>query len=291
MKKIGAGFWLFSSESLNLNKDKILIDLSEEKSNHFGDQLFFISAFLNKNTDRFIFLTNKKYLMLWRTFGFQNVFDSISDLEFDKFIYVSSYETSFLNKKFSTNFTRKVFFDFTDTTIVDPLSQHISNIFGLIQTETKSFKFDEKNNSYTNDKYYIFNDIMYSRGFLRNKLSKKLKQYIENEIGYKNNIYFVGSLSDKEFFNFNPRLIDIRGEISFEELLNLFMHKNCLGYIGLDNGLMHLSLLLDLKCKILFRGKFSKSQTDLHHRSINIAMNDNAKNNIEYVKNKKVNFF
>lgn len=31
MKKIGAGFWLFSSESLNLNKDKILIDLSEEK--------------------------------------------------------------------------------------------------------------------------------------------------------------------------------------------------------------------------------------------------------------------
>jgi len=49
MVKIDSGFWVYTNEALNLNKDKILIDLSAKRSNHFGDQLFFISAFLNKD--------------------------------------------------------------------------------------------------------------------------------------------------------------------------------------------------------------------------------------------------
>jgi len=49
MRKIDSGFWAHTNEILNLNKDKILIDLSAERANHFGDQLFFISAFLNKD--------------------------------------------------------------------------------------------------------------------------------------------------------------------------------------------------------------------------------------------------
>ncbi|MAU58239.1 MAG: hypothetical protein CMC33_01090 [Flavobacteriaceae bacterium] len=79
------------------------------------------------------------------------------------------------------------------------------------------------------------------------------------------------------------KLIDIRGKIAFEELVNLFNHENCKGYIGLDNGLMHLGLLYYLKCKILFRGKIFKSQTNHHYKSINIAVNKEAKNNIEYI--------
>ena len=97
------------------------------------------------------------------------------------------------------------------------------------------------------------------------------------------NIFFVGSKSDKQFTNFNKNLIDLRGTIDFDQLIDLFLNENCLGYIGLDNGLMHLGLLFNLKCKIIFRGKIFQSQTDHHFRCINIAMNKEAKNNIEYI--------
>ena len=69
-------------------------------------------------------------------------------------------------------------------------------------------------------------------------------------------------------------------------MVSLILNDNCLGFIGLDNGLMHLSLLLNKKVKIIFRGKFSKSQSDHHYRCINISMNKKAKNNIEYINTK-----
>lgn len=296
MKKITSGFWTNINETFNMADQKIIIDLSHERANHFGDQLFFISAFLNKDTQRFKFIVNKKYLTLWKRFQIPNVVTELSQIKFDEYIYLSTFENSRLNKDIATSFKQKIFFDFTDNSIKEPLFKHISNVLLLQSSNNDKINFSKNNNlldvytsnghlmrSITTKKYYIYNDIIYSRGFLRKKLSIKLKKFIDSELGYTENIFFVGSKSDKQFTNFNTNLIDLRGTIDFDQLIDLFLNENCLGYIGLDNGLMHLSLLFNLQCKIIFRGKIFKSQTDHHFRCINIAMNKEAKNNIEYI--------
>ena len=282
-KKLNAGFWSNSKDLDDISKKNLLIDLSNEKVNHFGDQLFFISAFANADCQNIKFIVNEKYYMLWKNFGIKNVYKQSEKIRYNGQIYISTFENALLNNTISREFKKRVYFDFTDQSINQPLYLHLKEFFKL------KYNLREKNNIIKNDSkltkkpFYLFNDIIYSRRFLRKSLSVKLKNYIDNNIGYNSPIYFIGSKSDKNFYNFNSKLIDLRGRISFEEMIQLFNHENCKGYIGLDNGLMHLGLLYYLNCKILFRGKIFKSQTNHHYKSINIAVNKEAKNNIEYI--------
>lgn len=282
-KKINAGFWSNSNDLGDISKKNLLIDLSNEKVNHFGDQLFFISAFANADCQNIKFIVNERYYMLWKNFDIKNVYKRSEKIRYDDQIYISTFENSLLNNIISREFKKRIYFDFTDHSINQPLYLHLKEFFKL------KYFLRKKNNSIRNDSkltkkpFYLFNDIIYSRGFLRKSLSIKLKNYIDNIIGYDYPIYFIGSKSDKKFYNFNSKLIDLRGKISFEEMIQLFKNDNCLGFIGLDNGLMHLGLMYYLNCKVLFRGKIFKSQTNHHYKSINIAVNKEAINNIEYI--------
>jgi hypothetical protein len=285
--KITGGFW--ANYEIKSGQSYI-IDLSVEEISHFGDNLFFISAFYGKDSKNFTFLVSKKYYFLWEKFGINNVFTCLDNYE-SNYIYVSSFETKIINKKIAQKFKEKILFDFTDSNINLPLHEHITDFFKLksisnnhpnIQLLNEDLN-SEHVNKIVKEKFFIYNDIMYSRGFLRKKLSLKLKKYIDSKIGYNDPIYFIGSENDKRFTNYNSNLTDLRGGVNFDQMVSLILNDNCLGFIGLDNGLMHLSLLLNKKVKIIFRGKFSKSQSDHHYKCINISMNKEAKNNIEYI--------
>tara|TARA_Y100000590_G_C15734283_1_gene1018021 strand:+ start:337 stop:1254 length:918 start_codon:yes stop_codon:yes gene_type:complete len=285
--KITGGFW--ANYKIKSGQSYI-IDLSVEEISHFGDNLFFISAFYGKDCKNFTFLVSKKYYFLWKKFGISNVFTSLDSCD-SKCIYVSSFETKIINKKIAQKFKEKILFDFTDSNINSPLHKHINDFFKLkkisndhpnIQLLDEALNI-EHINKIGKEKFFIYNDIMYSRGFLRRKLSLKLKKYIDSKIGYNNPICFIGSEDDKRFTNYNSNLTDLRGEVNFDQMVSLILNDNCLGFIGLDNGLMHLSLFLNKKVNVIFRGKISKSQSDHHYRCINISMNEEAKNNIEYI--------
>lgn len=283
-KKLSAGFWSNSNDLDDIPKKNLLIDLSNEKVNHFGDQLFFISAFVNVDIQNIKFIVNEKYYMLWKNFGIKNVYKSSEKIKYDDVdIYISTFENALLNKAISKQFKKRIYFDFTDQEINQPLYLHLQGFFELKDSLKRNDNSIKNDSNLTQKPFYLFNDIIYSRRFLRKRLSVKLKNYIDNKIGYNYPIYFLGSKSDKNFYNFNSKLIDLRGKISFEEMIQLFKNDNCLGFIGLDNGLMHLGLMYYLNCKILFRGKIFKSQTNHHYKSINIAVNKEAKNNIEYI--------
>ena len=93
LKKISPGFWSNSKILIN-DKTKFIIDLSNPKISHFGDNLFFISAFKDKEISNFKFLVSKKYFFLWEKFGFDNMATKI-DEDLEEYIYVSTLETNF----------------------------------------------------------------------------------------------------------------------------------------------------------------------------------------------------
>ncbi len=285
LKKISPGFWSNSKIKIN-DKTKFIIDLSNPKISHFGDNLFFISAFKDKEISNFKFLVSKKYFFLWEKFGFDNMATKI-DEDLENYIYVSTLETNFLNKKFSSKFLKKIFFDFTDHKINSPLFLSISSFFGLKPSKEEfNFQFNNgsfKINNLVEKPFYLFNDIIYSRQFLRKSLSMRFIEVFKKVNLENTKIFFIGSSDDLKFKNYHDQLVDLRGKINFDELTYMLLHENCNGFIGLDNGLMHLSLLLNKKARIVFRGKFSKRQSNHHFKCINISMNEYAKKNIQYI--------
>ena len=136
-----------------------------------------------------------------------------------------------------------------------------------------------------NKNYYIFNDILYSRAFIRPILQKALIKKINKIKDDGLILIYVGSKNDA---NLESKLInfidhDLRGKLSFYELMLLIKSKKCCGYIGFDNAIMHLSLIFHKKTYIKFRGRLLKSAYNLHTRSINCAVNKDARNNIYYL--------
>ena len=260
LKNISPGFWSNSKIKIN-DKTKFIIDLSNPKISHFGDNLFFISAFKDKEISNFKFLVSKKYFFLWEKFGFDNMATKI-DEDLENYIYVSTLETNFLNKKFSSKFLKKIFFDFTDHKINFPLFLSISSFFSLKPSKEEfNFQFNNESfkiNNLVEKPFYLFNDIIYSRQFLRKSLSMRFIEVFKKVDLENTKIFFIGSSDDLKFKNYHDQLADLRGKINFDELTYMLLHENCNGFIGLDNGLMHLSLLLNKKARIVFRGKFSK---------------------------------
>lgn len=282
IKKTG-GFW----SNYNIKSgENYIIDLSVEEISHFGDNLFFISAFYGKDCKNFTFLVSKKYYFLWEKFGISNVLTSI-DIFNPECIYVSSFETKIINRKISQRFKKKITFDFTDVDIDMPLYKKISSFFGVENNSSKpmfvNYNISEKIKQISKKSFFLFNDIIYSRSFLRKYLSKKLTPLLKEKFDNNEKIFFIGSNEDLKYKNYHKKISDLRGKTSFEELIYLIQHENCKAYIGLDNGLMHLSLLMNKKSYILFRGKFSKKQSNHHFECINISMNENAQKNIQYI--------
>ena len=110
-----------------------------------------------------------------------------------------------------------------------------------------------------NEEFYVFNDVIYSRSFVKPFLIRALYNFINNfnqsykliQVGGKNEI-------DEVKIDKNKKIVNLRGEINISELFFLISNPNCKGYIGFDNAIMHIALFLRKKAFVKFRGRFFK---------------------------------
>jgi hypothetical protein len=125
-----------------------------------------------------------------------------------------------------------------------------------------------------NEKVVIFNNYLgsgkYRKLFLNERrLYKKCMEY--KNLGYK--IIHVAGRSDYEpddkLYTFVD--IDLRGELSLTELIQLFSIDQLAGIVSYDNFYMHLAGMFNKPANILFRGRFLKRNVDHHFRVINPA--------------------
>ena len=295
--KNSPGFWAPKDKLKDFKK--IYIDLRNLNHAHLGDQLFFITAFINRDeVDDVIFLINESLLDFYKCFNV-NILLDIEKFEAEKdrnSILLTSVK-SYLSPldKINNFFSTIICYDLTDTKIKEPLFNHIYKTFYKDNNSLKKIDIPIGNNNFdvnifskfqiTENNYFIFNDILYSRKFLRSYLQRSLIRKIKSLKNTNTSIIYVGSKLDSSLDSkLSPFLdIDLRGKLSFYELMLLIKSKRCLGYIGFDNAVMHLCLIFKKTVFIKFRGRLLRSAYMLHKRSINCAVNPEAANNINYL--------
>ncbi len=288
--QINYGFW--TTPNINFKK-KFIVDLSNQTHEHFGDQLFFIFAVIQLSSkDNFLFKINQKWAEVYKFFGLKFTITNLNSLERNEYVLVTSFR-SFVDIKNKKKFQEIILFDSMDKKIKKPLCQQIFDFFNKSSIRynnnySASINFSEISKDLEDmckEKFYIYNDVIQSRSFIKPFLIKSLKNFLINLNGVTR-LFQVGSKDefkiDKTPYPFDK--IDLRGKVSFSDLFLLINHPNCQGYIGFDNAIMHLSLFFNKKVFIKFRGRFLKKNRDFHYRCVNCAVGDKSKNLINYIQ-------
>lgn len=293
-RKISPGFWLCKGKDINFKY--IYVDLRNLSDAHIGDQLFFISALgsgipYNKKV---FFVVNKRLNELYDCFNLYYLNEFDNNISENNLLLTSIKSYNDPIDDITQKFSNILLYDLTDNDIKQPLYQHIyESLFKLKKEEDlnksifKDFiNLETTENYLIKDSYFVFNDITYSRSFLTKFLQYKLrKQLIDlKNMGYK--IVYVGGINDKKFKSSLIQYVDIdlRGQTNFKKLIKIIFNNNCNGFIGFDNAIMHLTLLANKKAFVKFRGRITKKASELHYRSINCAVNKQAKDNIRYIQ-------
>lgn len=296
LKKMAPGFWNIS-EFVYEKKSiaTIYIDLRNFDHAHLGDQLFFISAFLGYSRKEVIFIINESLVDFYDCY---DIAYSLDHLIIDnKCLYICPLKSYIdpLDSLF-TKFENKLVYDLTDSLIEVPLYKHINevltgdigfnnelsnaNIFTLPETESALSNF-----GLHDVRFYVLNDFMYTRSFMRPFLQGALRAKLEQ---VRNDGFIVCYVGGKDDAKSKSKLldyvdIDLRGKTSFKDLLAIIGSDNCKGYIGFDNALMHIHLLYKKFVFVKFRGRLTSKARALHFNSINCAMNAQAKDKIVYL--------
>jgi hypothetical protein len=133
--------------------------------------------------------------------------------------------------------------------------------------------------------YFIYSNYIDSGKFRKyciNNKSLEIQAVNLKKEGYK--LIHVGSkndlFNDQSVYNFID--IDLRGELSISQLIQLIGNKKIKGVVSYDNFIMHLSGIFDKKSFVLFRGRFFKKNIISHIKFINIVF-FTRKNRITYL--------
>ena len=297
LKKMAPGFWNISE--FGYEKESIAtiyIDLRNIDHAHLGDQLFFISAFLGYTRKEVIFIISESLADFYGCYNIVYSLDHPLTID-DKCLYVCSLKSYIQPLDFLfCKFENRLVYDLTDSLIKAPLYKHIfevlagdigfnsemsnANIFTLSETESALSNFGLQD-----VRFYVLNDFLYSRSFMRPFLQGALRVKLEQA---QNDGFIVCYVGGKDDANSESKLldcvdIDLRGKTSFRDLLAIIGSDNCKGYIGFDNALMHIHLLYRKFVFVKFRGRLTSKARTLHFNSINCAMNAQAKDNIVYL--------
>ena len=294
-KKIQPGFY---KNSFQEKSNKFIIDLSNLKLEHFGDQLFFILPIsCSPNKDIYTFKIDKKWEQLYKLFNLKFTYDELNCLDRKEFTLITTFR-SFVEFEKKNHFKKIILFDSMDKQMVDPLCTEISKFFDMNIKDTRydnsSLDLSLLNESESleeilQEDFYVFNDVIYSRSFIRPFLMRPLKRFVfKNLFRFKKLIQVGGelesginnSINKSNFLN----LVDKRGKLSFLELFYILNHANCMGYVGFDNAIMHLSLFFNKAVFVKFRGRFLKKNRNYHMRCVNCAVGHYAKGLITYIK-------
>ena len=297
LKKMEPGFWNISEFGYEKkNIEKICIDLRNTDHAHLGDQLFFISAFLGYNRKKVIFIINESLAEFYDCYDVTYSVGRPQKID-EKCLYVCSLK-SYIDPMDSLmqQFENRLVYDLTDSAIKIPLYKHIfealtgdigyniemsnANTFSLHETETTLSNFGLQSR-----RFYVFNDFLYSRSFMRPLLQGALMEKLEE---VKNDGFIICYVGGKNDATLKSNLLsyvnlDLRGKTSFRDLLAIIGSDNCNGYIGFDNALMHIHLLYRKYVFVKFRGRLTSKARILHFNSINCAMNAQAKDKIVYL--------
>ena len=283
---------LFSKKPIDLGSIKsILFDFSHH-STHLGDRLFFFPLVrsLQESGIEILFseydkITKELYLSMDQTF----LFTAINTSKQHDLVVIPA--PSLLAKTrdyINSNLLICNFTDVKDKNILEELAlgfkkayknKHLDNIYIVNQ----DINFINKLNTDCN--YFIYSNYIDSGSFRKyfiNKKSLALKAIELKEGGCK--LIHVGSKSDlrndESIYNFID--IDLRGELSIPQLIQLIGNNKIKGVISYDNFIMHLSGMFNKKAYILFRGRFLKKNIISHIRFINIVF-FTKKNRIIYL--------
>lgn len=257
----------------------IFFDFSD-RTTHLGDRLFFIPLVNELIASGFsVTISSKDDVTSALT-------ESISDLslrrcetpsEHDVVIYPAP---SCLN--FRKNYPEAILVDFTDTSVASKISdQLISSVSELFRLDLrKNFfrpfekpkiatEFIPRDNSI---EYYLFSNYIDSGRFRKffideNKLLAKADEIAKQ--GYK--IIHVGSkqdkANDKKCYPFVD--VDLRGQTSITDLIQMIQSENIIGAITYDNFLMHLVGMYGKTAYVLFRGRFTRKNREHHMLYVN----------------------
>ncbi len=297
LKKMAPGFWLTPKSRFEINNiSKVYIDLRNIDHAHLGDQLFFISAFLGYKKKSVELLVNKSLNDFYDCYDV--TYSVRNPLAIDEHsLYVCPLK-SYIEPldQLISQFENHLVYDLTDSSIMKPLYRHIfevisgdlkfvngcsnANCFCSLETSTVLSDFGLQD-----FRFYVLNDFLYSRSFMRQFLQGALTNKLEEVKSAGFRIIYLGSKKDAE--EISPLLgyvdLDLRGKTSFRQLLAIIGSDNCEGYIGFDNALMHAHLLFGKSVFIKFRGRLTRRAKKLHLRSINCAVNSQAAENIVYL--------
>lgn len=297
LKKMAPGFWDISE--FGYEKEDIAtiyIDLRNTDHAHLGDQLFFISAFLGYAGKKVILIISESLADFYGCYDIVYSFDHPLTID-DKCLYVCSLKSYIdpLDSLFA-QFENRLVYDLTDSLIEAPLYKHIFEVlagdigFNSEMSNANIFSLPETESALTNFclqdvQFYVLNDFLYSRTFMRPFLQGALRVKLKQA---KNNGFIVCYVGGKDDAKSKSKLldcvdIDLRGRTSYRQLLAIIGSDNCKGYIGFDNALMHIHLLYKKSVFVKFRGRLTNKARTLHFNSINCAMNAQAKDKITYL--------
>lgn len=296
--KYSAGFWQVTESGVKQHEwTNIYVDLRNLNHAHLGDQLFFISSLERCQARRILFLIDDSLVGVYNYFNLSycsKVSDIIDGVDESDLLVTSVKSYVSPLDSIITSFSNIIIYDLTDDTISQPLYKHI---YSVLIGENEAHEGSGKNidcpervktqitSHNENNDFYILNDFLYSRRFLRPFLYKALMRQLEKikQQGYE--IVYVGSKRDAAETSHLLSYVDtdLRGKLKIEELFELIRSDACHGYVGYDNAIMHLFLIFEKKVYVKFRGRFLKKNRDLHYRAINCAVNKNAERNIQYL--------
>lgn len=268
--------WGKNSFYLGKEKEKyneILIYLDNRYLAHMGDQIFFeplLQILKKKNIKVDIAVTDgiKEY---FKRLNYNIVNNPIlKDYELiisrsDFYYELKNYKNVFLVKTTGL-----------DDKVCNVISREVINFLGL-KEEYKKYKisqlesnveinnklirkvFNDEKNYYVIYSNYIDSGSMFSNKKKLLKLERFCKEYNQK---YNYKIIHVGTRKDKvrDKKQYDYIDVDLRGETTVTELIQLISQKNIVAYIGMDNFIMHLCFIYNKELNICIREKGSKKR-------------------------------
>lgn len=277
-KKIAPLLRSRESDFANFCKN-IFFDFSD-RTTHLGDRLFFIPLVSELIASGFSVTISSKDCVT------SALAESICGLALRKCETPSEHDVviypapSFFN--FRKNYPEAVLVDFTDTNVASKISDQ------LISSVSELFRLDLQKNFFrpfekpkiakeflpgdNSIEYYLFSNYIDSGRFRKffideNKLLAKADKIAKQ--GYK--IIHVGSkqdkAKDKKLYPFVD--VDLRGQTSIPDIIQMVQSENIVGAITYDNFLMHLVGMYGKTAYVLFRGRFTRKNREHHILHVN----------------------